>query len=171
MDKILKTLLNGKTQIVVLDYKTITMRFLRFVFIIYTIFLAQQLLFGSARFLARDVLISNRDLYINWVPFNTISMYIKHFEYFKFWDWISNIFGNVIIFMPIGILLPIISKYKSLIFSLGIGFLMSLTIEIAQYYLCLGVFDVDDIILNVFGVILGYIVYKITGRIIKRHKI
>lgn len=150
-----------------LDYKTIMVKFLRFAFIVYTIFLAQQLLFGSERFLARDIMISNRDIYINWIPFSTISMYIEHFEYFKFWDWISNMFGNVMVFMPIGILLPIISKYRRFIFTFGIGFLMSLSIEIAQYYLCLGVFDVDDIILNVFGVVLGYMVYKVTKRIIK----
>lgn len=166
MDKIIKSLLNKETKVYVIDYQAYVVRFLRFLFILYTIFLSQQLLFGSERFLARDILISNRDLYINLVPFNSIALYINHFHYFNLWDWIINIFGNVLIFVPIGILMPCISsKYKSFLFTFGTGLTMSVTIEVAQYYLCLGVFDVDDMILNVFGVVLGFIFYKIIKKI------
>lgn len=168
LDKLLKNILNRESKIYVLDYNTFVVRLLRFIFIVYTIFLSHQLLFGSERLLARNILISNRNTYINWIPFNTISLYFEHFEYFKFWDWISNIFGNVIIFMPIGALLPsILSKHNKVMFTLGIGFFLSLSIEIAQYYFCLGVFDVDDLILNVLGVILGYVFYKIITNAIK----
>lgn len=168
MDRILKVLFNNnKSTIFVLDYEKHIIKFLKFIFIAYTIFLSNKLLFDSNRLLAREILISNRDIYLNLVPFKTISRYFEYFSYFKFWDWMSNMLGNVLIFVPIGLLLPIISgKRKSFIYCIGIGMIMSLTVEIAQHFLGLGVFDVDDIILNVFGVLSGFVFYKIIRRLI-----
>ncbi len=59
--------------------------------------------------------------------------------------------------MPLGILLPILStKLKESLLIIGITFSFSLAIEIMQLVTQLGVFDVDDIILNTLGGYLGF---------------
>lgn len=74
---------------------------------------------------------------------------------------IKNILGNIIMFMPIGFLLPIIwCKYKNIYRCTIFGMLLSVTIEIMQMPLSRGT-DIDDVILNTFGTVLGYGVYVI----------
>jgi glycopeptide antibiotics resistance protein len=73
----------------------------------------------------------------------------------------NNLLGNIIAFGPLGFLLPIaISKMNKLkqIFVISAAF--SLILEVVQLITGLGQFDVDDIILNVLGSILGFIIYK-----------
>lgn len=76
-------------------------------------------------------------------------------------------FGNIIMFMPVGILMPLIFKRTKRFFWMLLGgFLFALSIETLQLVLCfagmcLRSFDVDDLILNTFGAMLGYIVYLI----------
>jgi glycopeptide antibiotics resistance protein len=69
-----------------------------------------------------------------------------------------NIFGNILLFLPFGIF---VSKYldiKKWGYIIFISLIISLTIESIQ--LVIGrIFDIDDIILNVTGGFLGYIVY------------
>ena len=71
---------------------------------------------------------------------------------------IINIVGNIVLFIPIGILIPILWKIKDR-YVILIGFLISLSIEITQLFLD-RVTDVDDLILNTLGVIIGVLVYK-----------
>ncbi len=100
---------------------------------------------------------------MNLVPFKTISRYINAVGVVGIRASLKNILGNIIMFLP---LIPIISlaleKRLSLVKALIIAFAFSFLIEIFQYYLRLGVFDVDDIILNVLGGVLGYF-FQIRG--------
>ncbi|WP_018931195.1 VanZ family protein [Gracilibacillus lacisalsi] len=58
---------------------------------------------------------------------------------------------------PLGILFPILStKRKESLLIIGIPFFLSLTIEVIQLVTQLGVFDVDDLILNTLGGFLGF---------------
>lgn len=71
---------------------------------------------------------------------------------------IINFLGNIIMFMPIGFFIPLlweIPDEKIII----VGFLFSLFIEVCQLFLNRGT-DVDDLILNTLGTILGLLVYK-----------
>jgi len=159
LERILKTIFNYRQNtFIVLDFKK---HIIRFTFISYFLFLIYKLLLGAQRLSSREILIANRDVYLNLVPFKTISRYFEYFSYFKLWDWISNIFGNVLLFIPIGLLIPFMIKrnHKGLI-TLVIGFFMTLNIEVIQHFFGLGVFDVDDILLNILGVALGYVLYK-----------
>jgi glycopeptide antibiotics resistance protein len=73
-----------------------------------------------------------------------------------------NILANTVCFMPFGFLLPLITKHpRGVFFTAFAGCLFSACIETAQYVFNVGVFDVDDIILNTAGVILGYICARI----------
>lgn len=71
-----------------------------------------------------------------------------------------NVFGNIIMFTPFGFLGIVFAKlndFKTLI----INFLSAIIIiESLQYFTRLGVFDIDDIILNSFGVAIGFWIYR-----------
>ena len=75
-------------------------------------------------------------------------------------DLLTNIIGNVALFIPTGIILPIIWKgldrwWKAI----PTGMLISLIIELAQLPFASRATDIDDLILNSLGVIIGYIIY------------
>jgi len=73
---------------------------------------------------------------------------------------IINVLGNIVMFTPfgfLGILFPKLNDFKLLI----INFVSAIIIvESLQYFTRLGVFDVDDIILNTIGVAIGFWIYK-----------
>lgn len=74
---------------------------------------------------------------------------------------VINVFGNIIMFMPIGFLAPILYKkvdsYKQITL---FGLAISALIECAQLFLVRGT-DIDDLILNTIGTILGYLIFTI----------
>ena len=71
-----------------------------------------------------------------------------------------NILGNVLIFIPIGFLVSVLTpnRHKGWLAFL-IGLAISLTIELIQLSFIIRVFDVDDLILNSSGAWLGFIAY------------
>lgn len=105
---------------------------------------------------------------INLKPFTTIIDYFVRFERMNFIYFFNNIIGNIIFFMPFGFLLPIVyGKGKTIKDSFFYILIFSFTIEAVQHFFNLGVFDIDDIILNVIGGVLGCLVYKLCIRILK----
>lgn len=75
---------------------------------------------------------------------------------------LKNILGNVLLFFPYGFFLPLFFKrYRRFGQLLGIGFLSSLLIESCQYEFAQRIFDVDDLLLNTIGAILGWILFKL----------
>ena len=96
----------------------------------------------------------------NFIPFKEIFRYEFGSSYF-----IKNIVGNVIMFMPYGFYLGYFASQKNTKLTIFLLFLASISIEVTQ--LLIGrVFDVDDVILNVFGGIIGYIIYRFFDKII-----
>ena len=90
----------------------------------------------------------------NFIPFKEVFRYQIFSERF-----FRNVVGNLIMFMPYGFFVSYFLRLdkKKTIFIMSL--LVSVTIEITQ--LIIGrVFDVDDIMLNVCGGILGYFVYR-----------
>jgi glycopeptide antibiotics resistance protein len=70
--------------------------------------------------------------------------------------------GNIIWFVPFGILLPLITKIKISFLRMGLyGLMLSLIIEVSQFIFGTGISEIDDLILNTLGAIVGYTVYKI----------
>lgn len=76
---------------------------------------------------------------------------------------VLNIYGNIICFVPFGLYFTWIFKKKKRLFIkiYMMTFLFSLTIECIQLFCMIGIFDVDDLLLNTFGGILGYVLCKI----------
>lgn len=94
----------------------------------------------------------------NFVPFKTIKMYI---DYAYKLNSFENLAGNILVFVPFGILFPMVRAKRNCFFDVFLNvFVLVLGIEVFQLFSAFGAFDVDDIILNCFGAILGYIIYR-----------
>ncbi len=69
-----------------------------------------------------------------------------------------NVVGNVLAFMPFGFLLPkVFIKSKRILLISLLSFELSLFAETLQLIFKLGCFDVDDLLLNTIGGILGFL--------------
>ena len=95
----------------------------------------------------------------NTKPFSTIRLFYNsrrlNTEYKT-----NNLLGNLIGFVPLGLLLPFIIPWFGNGFKILIaGFLISLGYETMQLLTGLGVFDVDDLILNTAGAFVGFILF------------
>ncbi len=98
----------------------------------------------------------------NFIPFKEIMRYnITSRLFFK------NVLGNMIMFLPFGFFVSLYLKSEKLTLPLFLILIASISIEVVQ--LLIGrVFDVDDIILNILGGLLGYFIYFILKRIGER---
>lgn len=119
------------------------------------ILLLSYFLFFSERY-GRDLVTQQYNLQL----FKEIKRFIKHREQIGLEGFIVNIFGNVLAFMPYGFLLPLLNKaYRKFYRIAFLSILFSLVIETSQLLLKVGVFDVDDILMNSLGGILGYLIF------------
>jgi len=91
---------------------------------------------------------------VNLTPFAEISRY-----QFGSRQFIINVFGNIIIFIPFGIFIASYLKAKKIYPCFIISVLTGITVELVQLKIGRS-FDIDDIILNVFGTVIGYLVYS-----------
>lgn len=97
----------------------------------------------------------------NLIPFKTIQLYWNA-ENLNLNIRIENLVGNIIGFVPFGFILPmLLNRFQKLIAVLIATCYLSFVYEGLQFLTGFGSFDVDDLILNTFGGILGYIAYKI----------
>lgn len=104
---------------------------------------------------------------INLVPFESISFYLSNLSKINFRDWFSNLFGLVIAFMPLGFLIPIIHRKINKLYQIIIPSLsVSMIIEIFQHISRRGITDIDDVILNTLGGILGFLALNTTVKAI-----
>lgn len=90
----------------------------------------------------------------NWIPFKTIAAYFMGNKGLLIAG--LNLAGNLLLLAPIGFLIPagFPDIRRNTIFMLA--FCTSLSIEIIQHLFQIGIFDVDDVLLNGLGFILGY---------------
>ena len=99
---------------------------------------------------------------------------VKHQAYFiPLWSWYrgfilndagvrNQVYANVVLFIPFGYF-SYFSKARPLRFFLLRGFLLSLFVEVCQYFLYLGLFEWDDILHNALGCLMG----AACGKIVK----
>ena len=72
---------------------------------------------------------------------------------------------NVMVFIPVGLLLGIAFKQMTWWKALLIGCSISISIESLQFWFMKGFSEVDDVMHNTVGCIVGYIIYSILVRI------
>ena len=94
---------------------------------------------------------------------------VNLFDYDNKRDLLLNIIGNVAMFIPSGIVLPIIyRRLDTFVKVLLAGGGISLCIEIIQLPFSVRATDIDDLILNTAGVIMGYGIYALIRYIKKK---
>ncbi|MDD3401740.1 MAG: VanZ family protein [Hespellia sp.] len=81
----------------------------------------------------------------------------------------ENLAGNILIFIPLGFFVPMASRYKSFFASLLCTFGLSLCVEIFQLITKVGSFDVDDLLLNTIGGIIGHLIFAIFYALRRAH--
>lgn len=94
----------------------------------------------------------------NLIPFKTILPYITG----KMGLLIGgiNVLGNIVLLIPIGFLLPFVFRSINTKMIFIISLVFCLLIESIQAILKIGIFDIDDVILNVLGFMMGYWSYS-----------
>jgi glycopeptide antibiotics resistance protein len=128
--------------------------------LLYLFFLMTVSFWGINKYTLR--LGSYNEVSHNLIPFGTIRTYIFNFHSYNFDTWFYNTFGVLLVFIPLGFLLPVIFvNIRSLRNIILTSVCVSIFIEAMQYIATLGVFDIDDIILNSLGTVLGFLLYKI----------
>lgn len=108
-----------------------------------------------------------RDAYTdtNFVPFKTINNYItvllRTSDPAMLRHIVINLFGNIAMFVPLGYFLPAIwRKFRSFICHVSASVLIIVMIEQLQYVSRLGSMDIDDLLLNILGTTLGYMLWR-----------
>lgn len=98
----------------------------------------------------------------NFVPFREIFRYDVNSRLF-----LKNVIGNVLLFVPFGIFVTYYVKNDKVYQTLFLSILVSCSIEFAQSVIGRTA-DIDDVILNTIGGILGYIIFKFGGKLVDK---
>ncbi len=100
---------------------------------------------------------------INWTPF------VHLLDYPEVSDILINAVGNTAMFIPLGIVWPCVYKELDTHFKIiSAGVCFSLCIEILQLPFYDRVSDIDDLLLNSFGFIIGYLLYLLAKLLRKK---
>lgn len=111
---------------------------------------------------------SERAYHYNLVPFKEISRFVTYRESLGMKAVLLNIVGNVVAFVPFGVFVPMYTmRGRRIWMTTFYSFELSLFVEILQLITKVGSFDVDDLILNTLGGILGYLIYKFAVHIFR----
>ena len=122
----------------------------KILFVLYIIFLLYFLIFSRNG--------TYDEPHYNLIPFQEILRYWNYRDQLGMLS-LENIVGNIVIFMPLSFLGAVARSGHSFLKTSLDGFLLSLVVEIFQLISRVGTFDVDDLILNTLGAILGYTVF------------
>ena len=109
--------------------------------------------------------------FTNFIPFKTIIEYVQRYSN-GYWRLATlNLLGNLALFVPMGMALPCLFKklnrfWKVILTVLG----MVVIVELVQGVLRVGSIDIDDVIFNVVGAMIGYeiIAIPIINKFLKR---
>ncbi len=95
--------------------------------------------------------------FTNFIPFKTIIEYVERYNNgFRNLS-VMNLLGNFFLFTPMGMLLPCVSSKLNRFWKVTLTVLvMVVVVEIAQGLLRVGSIDIDDVLFNVIGAMIGY---------------
>lgn len=141
--------------------------------LLYTVFVFYIILFLSIiifKYVSPlELLSESRPVYrdINILPFHTIKGYLTGSIAVSRTVILNNILGNIGLFIPLGIYLQLFKKNKGILTGILLVFTVSLSAEAMQFIFGIGSADVDDILLNCTGGIIGILCYKLLTVLIK----
>lgn len=137
---------------------------LKSIFFIYCLFLITVL------FLCR--IHKNEARNLNLIPFDTINRYFLAYKNNNINNFLFyiNIIGNLLLFVPMGIFIPLLfkNKIKNFFQFFLLSFLIIVLVEIMQFITCTGTADIDDVILNQSGALISYIITQVSKNIVKK---
>ncbi len=130
------------------------------VFVLYLVFLLKLLLFSRP---------PGSEHSINLIPFASISDYlftgsaaVKRFA-------VANVTGNIVAFVPLGAFLPLARRRTGIIWTnLLVVVCASVAVEIVQGVFGLGASDIDDVILNMLGGLIGILSLTLLRVLLRR---
>ena len=129
-------------------------------FFIYLALLCYGLFFAESM----GRVVPREDYTYNLVPFLEIRRYMRNVETIGVYRVCINLIGNVAAFLPFGFILPGLwpdgeKKHPLTMFFVAASF--SASVEILQLVTRVGSCDVDDVILNTCGAMIGYLFYQV----------
>lgn len=102
----------------------------------------------------------------NLVPFHTLAIYLRNLDS-EFW--LRNLFGNLGVLLPLGLLgpiaLPALDRWWRMVL---VALLYSAAIELIQLAVPDRSADIDDVIVNVTGALLGFAAFRLVRRAARR---
>ncbi|HCN48594.1 MAG TPA: VanZ family protein [Chryseobacterium sp.] len=121
----------------------------------YTLFLLYLMFLGMGRFQYED----------NMIRLEPVLSTVKFIQNSLSWKYIVMIvLGNVIMFIPFGFLGWVFTRLQDLKILLFTFISAIVIVEALQYFTRMGIFEVDDIILNTFGVYIGWLMCRLMDR-------
>lgn len=137
-------------------------------FVLYILLLVYFLFFAERYGLTT---FRERKYHYNLILFQEIKRFWTYRQQLGMAAVVSNLLGNVIGFIPFGLILPVISKNaRGFFFITFSGFALSLCVETVQLISKLGCFDVDDLIMNTLGAAIGYVIFAVCHFVYKKRK-
>lgn len=114
---------------------------------------------------------TERDYHYNLLPLKEIKRFWNYRQTLGLWSVGLNLVGNVVAFIPFGMFLPrLFVKCRKFLLTMLFCFEFSLCVETIQLIGKVGSFDVDDILLNTLGGVLGFFCYFIWNQIQGRYR-
>lgn len=105
---------------------------------------------------------NERAYHYNLVPLREIRRFIHYRQVLGTQAVVLNILGNIAAFMPFGAFLPLFSgRCRRFLYTSFYSFELSLLVELLQLVFKVGCFDVDDLLLNTIGGMLGFLLYML----------
>lgn len=103
-----------------------------------------------------------QEYHYNLQPFKEIQRYLTYYDVIGPYTVFLNLAGNILAFLPFGLFFPLLSRRsRSLWKATLISFEVSLLVELIQLVTRVGSCDVDDMILNTLGGMIGYVCFRI----------
>ena len=129
-----------------------------YIFMMADLFFRYNVIFDANREITRSY---------NLVPFQMIWEYASGSNHLRSSFAVSNILGNVVVFIPFGLFLQTIRKRKTFWKGVLIVLMTTVAIEAIQYIFGLGASDIDDVFLNTCGGAIGMMVYRLFCTVFK----
>lgn len=138
----------------------------KILFILYIIFLVYFLFLSD--WYGREGVMD--EYHYNLELFKEIKRFIKYRHQLGTFAVFSNLIGNILIFMPVGYFSAMAGKRRNFFKTLFWSFCLTFCVELMQLITKVGCFDVDDILLNTIGGVLGYIVFVVCNLLRRRNE-
>lgn len=103
--------------------------------------------------------------------FKEIKRFITYREQLGTFVVAANLLGNILIFVPYGFFVSVASRTRGFFKTFFFSMFLSLAVETVQLIARVGSFDVDDILLNTIGGVLGYILFVLCNGIRRKHHV